>query len=334
MGSNKYSTSFTAPDLSDATTPLEKFAKKVLDKIIEEGTPPIPYYYKIYFLNMLDEEPLEFRKQVYELMSIEESNELEKDFELEKKLKVSFKYSKELLQHTALMYKISASVKDLIKKHLEEISHITSPKAMEKILNQLSVKIDNIYSKMENELKTVKQLYAKNVEIVKDIESNSMFDQRYGVYNKNYFLKILKKEISLIEKFAHTSSIVTIKLKDEIAKKLLNEKSRILANRSIAKIILKTSRRTDVVAHLGDGIFAMLLRHTDRVGAGKTVERLADMISNSAVFLEGEELELQIVAGVVEMKEKKTPDEYVASALEAMKKAEKENILYIVYEGK
>ncbi|MEO1923373.1 MAG: diguanylate cyclase [Nautiliaceae bacterium] len=332
MMGDKYSTPFTAPDLSDATTPLEKFAKKVLDKIIEDGTPPIPYYYKIYFLNMLDEEPLEFRKQVYELMSIEESNELEKDFELEKKLKISFKYSKELLQHTALMYKISASVKDLIKKHLEEISHITSPKAMEKILNQLSMKIDNIYSKMENELKIVKQLYAKNVEIVKDIESNSMFDQRYGVYNKNYFLKILKKEIALIEKFAHTSSIVTIKLKDEVAEKLSNEKSRILANRSIAKIILKTSRRTDVVAHLGDGIFAMLLRHTDRIGAGKTVERLADMISNSAVFLEGEELELQIVAGVVEMKEKKTPDEYVANALEAMKKAEEENILYIVYE--
>ena len=82
--------------LSEPTTPLEEFAKKVFDKLIAENIPPIPYNYKVTFFNMLDNEDETFRKQVYELISLEETNELEKDIEFEKRLKASFKFSKEI----------------------------------------------------------------------------------------------------------------------------------------------------------------------------------------------------------------------------------------------
>ena len=49
----------------------------------------------------------------------------------------------------------------------------------------------------------------------------------------------------------------------------------------------------------------MLLKHTDRIGAGRTIERISDMIGNAAIFLEGEELELSVVGGITEIKEKK-----------------------------
>jgi PleD family two-component response regulator len=77
----------------------------------------------------------------------------------------------------------------------------------------------------------------------------------------------------------------------------------------------------------------MLLKHTDRIGAGRTIERIADMIGNAAIFLEGEELELSVVGGITEIKEKKEAEKYLEEALNAMKKAEEENILYSVYEG-
>jgi diguanylate cyclase (GGDEF)-like protein len=220
----------------------------------------------------------------------------------------------------------------MIKKYIKEILNGASPKAVEKILKQLEHKIEAISEKIDNELRAIKNLYSKNIEIIKEIESNSMFDQTYGVYNKNYFLKLLKKEIDLIDKFSHVSSIITIKIKDKVLQNF-TEKSKILANRSMAKIILKTSRRTDIVSYIGDGIFAMLLKHTDRVGAGKTIERLADMISMSAVFLEGEEVELSIVGGVVEMKKKDEPTHFLEKAIKVMKEAEKEDTLYKVYEG-
>jgi diguanylate cyclase (GGDEF)-like protein len=324
--------SFTPHDLAEATSPLERFAKKVFDKLIQEGVPPLPYYYQIYFFNMLDDEDESFRKNIYEMISIEESNDNEKDFELERKLKLSFKYSKELLQRTALIYKNAINIKEILSKYKDEINYIASKNALEKILKQIYSKIETIDRKLDLELIEVKKIYTKNIEILKEIESNSMFDQRYGVYNKNYFLKIVEKEIKLIDKFFHVSSLVAIKIKDDILKQL-SEKDKILANRSVAKIILKTSRRTDTIAHLGDGIFAMLLKNTDRIGASRTVERLADMISNATVFFEGEEVDLNIVGGIVEIKEKKDHIKYVENAITAMKQAEHDGMLYTIYEG-
>jgi len=315
------------------TSQLEKFAKKVFDKLIEEDVPPIPYYYKVYFFNMLDDESVEFRKQVYELISLEETNEVEKEIELENKLKRTFKYTKEILQHSAILYKNSQLVKDLFEKYKKEIEHIANPKMVNKLIKSLEEKLNIINSKYEKELSQIKRLYSKSVEILKEVESNSVYDSIYNIYNRKFFLKELEKEAKLIDKFKHKSSLVTLKIKDEILNSLTSEKSKILLNRSIAKIMLKTSRRTDIVAHLGEGIFGMLLKHTDRIGACKTVERLADMISNSAVFLEGEEINITIVAGIVEIIKVEEVEKLISFALNMMSKAQKDDVLYYVYEG-
>ena len=323
---------YSSSALQEPSSPLEKFAKKVFDKLTHEGVPPLPSYYKAYFFNLLEEEPLDFKKQMYEIISIEESHEIDKDFELEKKLKTSFKYTKELLQHTAVVYKNAAQLREILANQIKEVSHITSPKILEKLIKQFENKIDLIYKRLEKENRIIKELYAKDVEIIKEIESNSLFDSKYGVYNKSYFLKLLEKEIKLISKFSYVSSIVFLKLKEGVLEPL-SEKGKIIANRSLSKILLKTSRRTDDIAHLGEGVFGMLLKHTDRIGAGRTVERIADMIGNAAIFLEGEELELSIVGGIAEIKQQKEADKYLKKALEAMKEAEKNDVLYMVYEG-
>ncbi|EDM23583.1 diguanylate cyclase [Caminibacter mediatlanticus TB-2] len=322
---DKYSSKIS--ELTEPASPFEKFAKKVFDKLISEGVPPLPSYYRVYFFNMLEEEPAEFRKQIYEIISLEESNDLEKDFEKEKKLKLSFKYTKELLQHSALIYKTSKSLKELLIKQLQEIEHITSPKILQKIIAQFENKLDLISSKLEKENKVVKDLFSKTVEIIKDIESHSTFDSRYGLYNKNYFIKLLEKEINLISKFSHISSLVVVKLNDKILNNL-SQKGKIVANRSLAKMLLRTSRRTDEIGYLGDNIFGMLLKHTDKIGAMKTIERISDMLLNATIFMEGEEIELSIVAGIVEIKEKKEAEEYVKYAISYMKEAEKEEVLY------
>jgi diguanylate cyclase (GGDEF)-like protein len=329
----KFSTVDAVAELNEPSSPLEEFAKKVFDKMLEENVPPIPYYYKMYFLNMLDEQPESFRNQVYEFITLEETNELEKDLEIEKKLKQSFKYSKELLQHTAVLYKNSHAIKDIFEKYKSETAHIANPKLFERLINGFEEKLKKINDKLDSELNHIKQLYSKNVEILKDIESNSIFDARYGIYNKNFFIRELKKEIKLIEKFKHKSSVVVLKIKDSVFASLKSEKSKILLNRSVAKIMLKTSRRTDIIAHLGDGVFAMLLKHTDRIGACKTVERLSDIISNSAIFLEGEEINIKIVSGIVEILRNEDVEILVSHALMMMEKAQKDDVLYYVYEG-
>ena len=324
---DKYS-NYTVRDLNEPSSPLEKFAKKVLDKLIEEGIPPIPSNYALYFFNMLEDEPSEFKKHVYELISLEDSDDLDKNLEVEKKLKLSFKYSKEILQKTALMYKLTAQLKKILQDSLGQIKHITSPKMIEKYLKTIDVKIGKISSIMENEIQEIKDIYARSVEIIKEIESNSVFDMVYQVYNAKYFKKLLEKEIKLIQKFSHKSSLIAMKVREDTLKQFKLQKSITIVNRSLAKILLKTSRRTDIIAHLGDGIFVMLLKHTDIIGAQKTIERISDIISNSAVFIEGNEVEVKIVGAICDLNPEIKADEYFDKCKETLKKAEKEGKLF------
>jgi PleD family two-component response regulator len=92
--------------------------------------------------------------------------------------------------------------------------------------------------------------------------------------------------------------------------------------------MLKTSRRTDIIAHLNEGIFGMILKHTDRVGAMKTSERLSDTISNSAMFIEGDELEVKIVIGIAEILPEKDEVKLLECAYKKLEEADKEEQLY------
>ena len=325
----KYS-NYTVRDISSPTSPIEIFAKKVLDKLITEGIPPIPSNYGLYFFNMLEDEDPKLKKQIYEMMSLEETHDLEKDIQFEKDMKISFKYSKDILQHTAVIYKITKQLKSIIADSSKEISHLSSPKMAEKFLNTVFAKIERFSSKMEEELKEIKELYSKNVEVMKEIDSNTLFDMTYGVYNAKYFKRVLTKEIKSVQKFKHTSSLITLKVNSSTLENIKLKKSFMIINRSIAKILLKTSRRTDIIAHLGNGIFAMLLKHTDKIGAEKTVERLSDIISNSTVFIEGNEAEIKIIASICELRGDKTYEDYIKICGENLKKAQQENKLYVI----
>ena len=318
--------------LNEASTEIEVFAKKVFNKLIEENVSPIPYYYSIYFFNMLEDEPKEFKKSVMELIELESTNELEEDLKFEQKLKQSFKYSKELIQNSAVVYKLSTMLKEKNTNYLTEIENVTTPQAFKNILLNSKKNIEVINKKINLSLKTIKDLYAKNVTTLKEIEKENIFDSLYGLYNKNYFLRELKKEIAQINKFKHTSSLMILKAQNKVLNKLKSDKSKIVINRFIAKILLKTSRRTDIIAHLGNGVFAMLLKHTDRIGAMKTSERLSDMISNSAMFVEGDELEVMIVIGISEIFTNKNEVEIMDCVYTKLEEAEKEHLLYKICE--
>lgn len=318
--------------LNEASTEIEVFAKKVFNKLIEENVYPIPYYYSIYFFNMLEDESPEFKKSVMELIELESNNELEEDLKFERKLKQSFKYSKELIQNSAMIYKLSTMLKEKNNNYLTEIENVTTPQAFKNILLNSKKNVEVINKKLNLSLKTIKDLYAKNVTTLKEIEKETIFDSLYGLYNKNYFLRELKKEIAQINKFKHTSSLMVLKAKNDILNKLKSDKSKIVVNRFIAKILLKTSRRTDIIAHLGNGVFTMLLKHTDRIGAMKTSERLSDMISNSAMFIEGDELEVTIVIGISEIFADKNEVEIMDCVYTKLEEAEKENQLYKICE--
>ena len=150
-------------ELNEATTEIEKFAKKVFDKLIEENVYPIPYYYSIYFFNMLEDESAEFKKSVMELIELEGQNEFEEDLKFEQKLKKSFKYSKELVQHSAFIYKLSSALKEKNNVFLKEVDNISTPQVFKNLLLNSKKNMELINSKLALSLKNMKELYSEGL---------------------------------------------------------------------------------------------------------------------------------------------------------------------------
>jgi diguanylate cyclase (GGDEF)-like protein len=112
-----------------------------------------------------------------------------------------------------------------------------------------------------------------------------------------------------------------IELSKDLKQSVNNEKAIILMTKTVARLLLKTSRRSDTVAHYGSGLFAMLLKHTDIESAKKASERLCDLVSNSNFFLADREIQLKISIGITDITEKYSVEETVVSAMDAIEKA-------------
>ena len=91
--------------------------------------------------------------------------------------------------------------------------------------------------------------------------------------------------------------------------------------RTIARLLLKTSRRSDTVAHYGNGVFAMLLKHTDIESAKKASERLCYLVSNSNFFLADREIQLKISIGITDIDSNNTVEQIVVNAMNGVEKA-------------
>ena len=103
-----------------------------------------------------------------------------------------------------------------------------------------------------------------------------------------------------------------------------------MLNRNAARLLLKTSRRSDIVAHFGGGIFTMLLKHTDLNSAQKACERIADLIYATSFFIGGDEIEVDIELGIMPIDPNYTTEETLFGALEVLPKTGKGLDIYMI----
>lgn len=97
-----------------------------------------------------------------------------------------------------------------------------------------------------------------------------------------------------------------------------SEKAKGLMVRTVARLLLKTSRRSDIVAHYGEGIFSMMLKHTDINNAQRAAERLYELVSTTNFFLGEQEIQLKIAIGLSELNPYRSVEETLACTLDAM----------------
>lgn len=316
--------------LSDPTSDLEIFSKEVLNALISDNLPPTPNNFSLYFDRILEDKSESLRRQIGSILELEDDNDDEKNIELEKTLKQGFSSVKSILQLSATLYKNMLLMGKILEKRQEELKEVPSLNSANHILTSLMGDVTKLGSILNKQVIHMKDLYGETATIVKQVENETIFDNQYGVYNKRYLLNKLTQESNLIEEFHHKSSLIMVQLSNATVALISSEKAKGLMVRTVARLLLKTSRRSDIVAHYGEGIFAMMLKHTDIENAKRAADRLYDLVSSSNFFLGDQEIQLRIAIGISELNPSRSIEEIIVGTMDAMYSSNDEKKVHYV----
>lgn len=310
---------------------LEAYSKEVLNALMNDGLPPTPNNFSLYFDRLLEDKSQNTRNHIVSVLELEESNEDENSIMLEQSLKQGFSSIKNILGVTANLYKNMALMTKILEKRKQELEASSDTKETRSVAASLGSDIAKLNEILKKQSGSIKTMYDDTAKIIKNVENETIFDNQFGVYNKRYLMTKVEQEIELIRKFKHKSSLIMIELSRELKKTVNNEKAIMLMTKTVARLLLKTSRRSDTVAHYGNGVFVMLLKHTDIDSAKKASERLCDLVSNSNFFLGDREIQLKISIGITDITENHSVEEIIVSSMDGVEKAyENPNLDYAV----
>lgn len=320
-----------ALDMDNPSSDIEIYSKEVLTALIADNLPPTPNNFSLYFDRLLEDKSENLRKQILTLLELEEANDDENTIVLEQSLKKGFASIKGMLSATATLYKNMSLMTKILEKRKKELEAKPKTEEVMSVIHALEGDVSKLNSILKTQSVQMKDVYDDTAKIVKSVENETIFDNKFGVYNKRYLLTKIEQEIGLMKEFGHKSSLIMIELSRELRDSVKNEKAILLMTRTIARLLLKTSRRSDIVAHYGNGTFSMLLKHTDIESAKKASERLSELVSNSNFFLADREIQLKISMGVTNLDSLHSVEEIIVSAMDGIEKAyEKKNIDFAV----
>jgi diguanylate cyclase (GGDEF)-like protein len=307
---------------SEPVDDMETYSKEVLEALIKDGLPTTPNNFSLYFDRLLEDKSENIKKEIVSILEFEESNVDENSIILEQSLKQGFLSVKNILGVTANLYKNMSLMGKILEKRKEELKGNKNIDVAKSVTASLESDISRLSGILKKQSTNLKAMYDDTAKIVKNVENETIFDNQYGVFNKRNLMLKLEQEIELIRKFKHKSSLIMIELSRDLKDRVINDKAILLMTKTIARLLLKTSRRSDTVAHYGNGIFAMLLKHTDIKSAEKASERLCDLVSSSNFFLADREIQLKISIGITDIIENSSVEETIVRSMDGIDKAD------------
>ncbi|MDD3325308.1 MAG: diguanylate cyclase [Sulfurospirillaceae bacterium] len=313
-----------------AHSELEKFSLSTLKTMIDETIPTTPNNFQIYFEKLLENKPLAFKKRINEFLETETINADENHAKLEQEIKDGFAQIRNIMQVVSVLYKNLTIMKEIVKKRSSELELTSTQLAVKNVIASLNEDLKKLSTITEKQIEVLKEHYQKATVIVKDVENKSIFDVKYGVYNKRYVSKAIEDEVKSIKNFKHASTLVFAKLKESSIEKVESTKDRDIIIRNTAKLLLKTSRRSDIVAHYGNGLFVILMKHTDLNSGKKACDRISELVCSANFFMGGSEISTDIELAITPIDAKESLDDYLMLVVDSMEKTGKALVPYVV----
>ena len=293
---------------------LNSFSQLVTRRMILDNIPPTPINYHVYFEKLLTGQSSGQRKAIQDILDLENETKSDHLSQIEKDAKDSFVLMKSMTSSISIIHKKARQMQSLTKTKKDEI--LKSPNAytlisFEEDLNAISKILDTHTNNIADKYKQIAQAS-------KNFDDNTIYDKRYDIHNKKYLLSALDTELGSIKNFGHDSSILAIKTDEDSISKIKLQKDNILIAKTVAKMILRTSRRSDVIAHYEDGVFIMILKYANMKQAAQAAQRIKDMTLAANFILDSQEIDVKTNTAIAKIDSDMTKEQIIISALDQL----------------
>lgn len=290
------------------------YGKQVVDRMIKDNIPPTPANYAIYFEKLLEEKPLNQKQNISSILEIEEVEEFDYVMKIENNIHTGFSHIKSMMESISSVYNKINTLRTITKQKRQDIESGNGKASLLSYDEDLQA-ISDVLTKQQ---KVLKDQYTNITDVIKSFNQESIFDKKYDVYNKKYLFKTIDAEKSNVNNFGYESTILALRVKKHsfVNVKLTRDKELII--KTVAKMILKRSRRSDIIAHLDDGVFVLVLKHTTMEQGEKAIESIEHMISFSNYIVDSQSIDIELDYALAKIVPNKTKEQIIAACLEKL----------------
>ncbi len=291
---------------------LTQISKQILNKLSKDKVPATPENFKVYFETQLEGKPVKEKKEIEGIIDLDISSTSAHTAALERDVQDAFVHIKSMTESVANAYKVLSNIKKVTAQKSKEFAKNPSTVAFISYEESLEESI----KKLEQEIKSIKTRYNSTASLIKDFSQNTIFDKKYGVYNKKYLLRSIESLQESIKAFEYDNTLLAIRIKPALLKSVHSQNEKNMLTITLAKLLFKRSRRSDIVAHYGDGIFMIVLKHATKEQAQKAVDRITEMVESSNFIVGGDAIDMEITVGIVSIDKDKSKEEIIIEAID------------------
>lgn len=312
---------------------LNKFSTNVLSHMLSDQVFATPDNFEVYFAKLLEGEDGELKSLIASLGSNDaEKTSAQTRIQMETEIRHGFVQIKNILQVISLVYKNLIVMEGIVKKRLDESKRNSNAFEIQDCIRAFSDDLSKLDTLMSRHINAIKTNYDEVGKVFKNISAQSVYDPQYAVFNKRYFIEVLRSNLAAVKKYGYSETMMFVQVDPKVLAKIdsMNDKRGILRN--IAQTLFNISRRSDVVAHYDSGCFGVLMQHTDINGAKLACDRIRKLISQAKFFVSESELKLDLQMVLAPLNAKLSAEEIISNALDGLERANGKN--YEIVESK